>query len=60
MGEAAGGLYRLDRLDLAVAEGLDGHAGADSYDDHQHRLLDHYVELQLWSDTPIAKHLPRH
>jgi hypothetical protein len=29
------------------------------YDGHQKRLLDHYVEIQLWADEPIAPYLIR-
>ena len=44
-------VHRLDQLDGAVA-GVPG-----DYDGYQHRLLDSYVEIQLWSDAPIAEHL---
>jgi hypothetical protein len=50
-------LYRLDQLAEvgAVHEWLA--AGAVDYDGHQFRPLETYVEVQLWSDRPVADFL---
>ena len=48
-------LYRLDQLDLAVADASVVEA-TDGYEGHQTRLLDFYVELQLWADHPVAEY----
>jgi len=49
-------LYRLDQLDLAVADALVVEA-TDGYEGHQTQLLDFYVEIQLWADHPVAHYL---
>ena len=51
-------LYRLDQLDLTIANSL-GSSGEGGYEVYQQRLLDHYVEIQLWSDEPVRHHLRR-
>ncbi|GAB2591500.1 hypothetical protein [Microlunatus antarcticus] len=45
-------LYRLDQLDLTFASSLPSASG-QSYEGYQQRLLDRYVEIQLWTDEPI-------
>ena len=45
-------LYRLDQLDLTYAASLPSTSG-HSYEDYQQQLLDHYVEIQLWTDEPV-------
>jgi len=49
-------LYRLDQLPLV--EALPGwlRAETDGYDGYEFRPLD-YVEVQLWSDRPVASFL---
>jgi len=50
------GLHRLDQLDAERA--LDAVAPEpDSYEGHQTRPVEHYVEVQLWSDQPVAEYL---
>jgi hypothetical protein len=53
------GLYRLDQLDptTTVSTG----PAEDGHDDEGYpwRLLDHYVEIQLWADEPVREHLGR-
>ena len=45
-------LYRLDQLDLTQAGPLPSATGR-GYEGYQQQLLDHYVEIQLWTDEPI-------
>lgn len=52
------GLYRLDQLDLTSATSLPSASG-QSYEGYQQRLLDHYVEIQLWADEPIRPFMSR-
>lgn len=49
-------LYRLDQLDLAAAKARVGMTQPEPYEGYQSRLLDQYVELQLWSDRPIERY----
>jgi len=53
------GLYPLTALDLERAAAVTQAAASleHHYEGHQQRLLDHYVEIQLWSDDPVADHL---
>lgn len=51
-------LHRIDELDLDVVDALPGH-GPDGYEGYQRRLLEGYVEVQLWSDEPVARYLAR-
>lgn len=53
------GLHPLAALDLDRAAALTAAAaaGPHDYEGHQWRLVDHYVEIQLWSDEPVAQHL---
>ena len=50
-------LYRLDQLDLARVASLPSRGG-HSYEGYQQQLLDHYVEIQLWTDEPIRRFMP--
>lgn len=52
------GLYRLDQLDLTATAALTPTAEQD-YEGYQQRLLDHYVEIQLWADEPVAAFVAR-
>lgn len=47
-------LHPLDQLDLAVADSLASSAEEDDYEGYQQRLVDQYVEIQLWTDEPVA------
>jgi hypothetical protein len=50
------GLHRLAALDPSrVRE--PAAAGGAGYEGYQFRVLDHYVEVQLWSDEPVAAYL---
>lgn len=51
-------LYRLDQLDPTIADSLTS-LTEHAYDGYQQRLLDHYIEIQLWVDDPVARHLSR-
>jgi hypothetical protein len=51
-------IYRLDQLDLTLAEAL-ARTGGQDYEDYQQRLLDHYVEIQLWADEPVRPFVSR-
>lgn len=51
-------LYRLDQLDAMPADPLSPPAEA-GYEGYQHRLLDQYVEIQLWADGPVRHQLDR-
>lgn len=51
-------LHQLDQLDLMMADSLAPDIPVN-YEGHQKRLLDHYVEIQLWADEPIARYLIR-
>lgn len=59
-----GRVYRLDHLTQVIARhGLPDDAspgGRDGYEGHQHRPVDQYVEVQLWSDDPIREYLADH
>lgn len=46
-------LYRLDQLDPTSAAAPRDPQPA-TYAGYQSRLLDHYVEIQLWSDDPVS------
>ena len=48
------GLHRLERLDPSRIAGRS--AGEDGpYEGYERRPLQHYVEVQLWSDEPVAE-----
>lgn len=49
-------VYPLDQLDLTVAHAPDS-ADEQAYEGYQQRLLDHYIEIQLWADEPVRHHL---
>lgn len=52
-------VFRLGQLESVVGEyGLP--AEPDGYDGYEHQPFEAYVEVQLWSDTPVAHLLPRH
>jgi len=46
-------LYRLDQLGLSTAD-FPVPSSGDAYEGYQQQLLDHYVEIQLWTDEPVA------
>jgi hypothetical protein len=58
-----GRVYRLEELPALVAtfglpadgapEGAGPH-GHETYGDYQHRDFEKYIEIQLWSDVPLA------
>lgn len=55
-------VHRLDELDELDRSSTGGRAttpasGPLDYDGHQWRLVDQYVEVQLWSDDPVRGHL---
>jgi len=51
-------LYRLDQLDQIIGRyGMPENCATVSYADHQRQLLHHFVEVQLWSDEPLATEL---
>lgn len=54
-------LYRLEELeDLIAVHGLPedrSPAAVDGCAGHQHRPVDSYIEVQLWSDEPVRHHL---
>ena len=56
-------IYRLDELDELIARsGLPSGAApkdAAGYAGHQHRRVDTYIEIQLWSDEAVCDHLAR-
>ncbi len=57
-----GQVYRLDQLQEVMSQfGMPGPATVDAagYQDHQWRPVDHYVEVQLWSDAPVMAYLRR-
>ena len=48
-------LYRLEQLDEIIGRyGMPNSSTAQNYDGHQRHVLDHYVEVQLWSDEPVV------
>lgn len=52
------GLHLLGDLDLSRADAAVTTGTAD-YVGYQRRVLQHYVEVQLWSDEPVAQYLLR-
>ena len=51
-------LYRLDQLSLATADTPLPSSG-DAYEGYQQQLVDYYVEIQLWTDDPVAQFVSR-
>lgn len=47
-------LYRLDQLDPAMAAATTNNHRPAPYEGYHARLLDRYIEIQLWADEPIA------
>lgn len=52
-------VYGIDQLDVTEAEATAPSADPTDYEGHQWRLIDQYVEVQLWSDEPIRRYLER-
>ena len=52
-------VYGIDKLDVAGAEATASSADPADYEGHQWRLVDQYVEVQLWSDEPVRQYLGR-
>jgi hypothetical protein len=52
-------VYGIDQLDVAGAEATASPADTAAYEGHQWRLIDQYVEVQLWSDEPVRQYLGR-
>ena len=50
------GLHLLGDLDLSRADEA-ATTGTADYDGYQRHVLQHYVEVQLWSDEPVAQYL---
>ena len=50
-------VYGIDQLDVGEAEATAASADPADYEGHQWRLVDQYVEVQLWSDKPIRRYL---
>jgi hypothetical protein len=48
-------VFRLDELKQVIdTYGLPRPELPATYEGHQHRAFEHYIEIQLWSDTPIG------
>lgn len=53
-------VYRLDEMDEIVSQyGMPEDDPGAGYTDHQKRPIEHYIEVQLWSDDPVHHLLPR-
>jgi hypothetical protein len=53
-------VFLLDELEEIVARyGLPRAEQPDSYEGHQHRPFEHYLEFQLWMDPPLPARLTR-
>lgn len=52
-------VYGIDQLSVATAEATPASVEPTDYEGHQWRLVDQYVEVQLWSDAPIRHCLDR-
>jgi hypothetical protein len=50
-----GRVYRLAELDGVIDQhGLPADTVPASYDGHQRQPFEHFIEIQLWSDAPLA------
>jgi len=50
-----GQVFRLDELDRVLAAfGRPDSGQPADYTGHQRAAFDHFIEVQLWSDEPIA------
>jgi hypothetical protein len=55
-----GRVYLLQELERIVTGfGLPASRTEDDYGGYEHRTLEHYIEVQLWSDEPITQHRAR-
>lgn len=50
-------VYSTDQLAEASAEAAASSVEPADYEGHQWRLVDQYVEVQLWSDGPVRPYL---
>lgn len=49
----------IDQLDVDATEAVASSVEPTDYEGHQWRLVDQYVEVQLWSDEPIRRYVGR-
>jgi hypothetical protein len=55
-----GRAYRLHELEgIVTSFGLPASRAEDDYGGYEHRTMEHYIEVQLWSDEPVTQHRAR-
>lgn len=52
-----GRVYLLHELEgIVTSFGLPTSRVEDDYGGYEHRTMEHYIEVQVWSDDPVTQH----